>query len=159
MRNILIGAAAGLVATFIMDFFGAIIRKKGWIQGITPQMLGRWILGLPTGRLIHKTIIQSPEVHHELTIAFVGHYLIGAILGGGYSFFLTKMEMFEQAQHFAFAFGFLTNFFPWFILFPALGFGWFGLQGPQEMKLFRTSTVNHCLYGAGLFLSFAICSL
>lgn len=158
MKNILLSAAAGLFATFLMDTLGAFIRKKGWTQGISAQMLGRWLLGLPAGNLIHQTILQSPQVRHELNTAVVGHYLIGAMLGGAYGLFLAQMDMFGMAPHFSLAFGLLTNIFPWFILFPAFGFGWFGLKGPPEMKLFRTSLINHCIYGVGLFLFFSVLS-
>ena len=40
---------------------------------------------------------------------------------------------------------------PWFLVFPALGFGLFGLKGPPELKLFTTSFLNHLAYGFGLW--------
>ena len=34
---------------------------------------------------------------------------------------------------------------------PALGFGVLGLKGPAELKLFRSSLLNHLSYGFGLW--------
>lgn len=52
----------------------------------------------------------------------------------------------------AIGFGVATCVFPWFLVYPALGFGSFGRNGPPELKLFRTSVVNHFFYGLGLWV-------
>jgi hypothetical protein len=51
----------------------------------------------------------------------------------------------------ALSYGFATSVFPWFLVFPALGFGLLGLTGPPELKLFRSSLLNHLSYGFGLW--------
>ncbi len=44
----------------------------------------------------------------------------------------------------------MTNLLPWLILFPAMGFGWFGGAAPPELQLPRTSVVNHAVFGVGI---------
>jgi hypothetical protein len=51
----------------------------------------------------------------------------------------------------ALAYGLATCVFPWFLVFPALGFGLFGRKGPPELKLFTSSLMNHLFYGFGLW--------
>jgi hypothetical protein len=36
-------------------------------------------------------------------------------------------------------------------MFPAMGFGLFGVKGPADRKLFVTSLLNHLFYGFGLW--------
>jgi hypothetical protein len=43
----------------------------------------------------------------------------------------------------ALAFGVATNLLPWLLMFPSMGFGWFGRDAPAELLLIRTSFVNH----------------
>ena len=53
----------------------------------------------------------------------------------------------------AFGYGLATCVFPWFLVFPALGFGAFGRKGPKELRLFTASVLNHSYYGFGLWWS------
>lgn len=156
MKEIIVGAVAGIFSTFLMDLVSSRLRQKGWIQGISPKMLGKWVLGLARGHLCLENPFESKESTYELKVAVLSHYLIGAVLGSMYIISLGKLNITEKVQTFAFTFGLFTNVFPWFILFPALGFGIFGLRGPKEMRLFRTSLFNHSIYGAGLFLFFTL---
>ena len=38
----------------------------------------------------------------------------------------------------------------WFLVLPPLGFGVFGVKGPRELRLFRSSVLNHLFHGFGL---------
>jgi hypothetical protein len=53
----------------------------------------------------------------------------------------------------AVGYGLATCVFPWFLVFPALGFGVFGRKGPSELRLFTSSLMNHLFYGFGLWWS------
>jgi Protein of unknown function (DUF2938) len=59
----------------------------------------------------------------------------------------------------ALGFGLATSVFPWFLVLPALGFGVFGRKGPPELKLLRTSLINHLSYGLGLWWAAKVLSL
>ncbi|MGZ3774397.1 MAG: DUF2938 family protein [Bdellovibrio sp.] len=152
MKEIFVGALAGLFSTVLMDVVSSYSKRKGWTHGISANALGGWILGIFSGRLKYETAHASPTLAYEIKIGFISHYSIGVALGGFYAFYLDKLDILSKAPQFALIFGFVTNVFPWFILFPALGYGYFGLKGPKELKLFRTSLLNHLIYGMGLFL-------
>jgi hypothetical protein len=46
----------------------------------------------------------------------------------------------------AFAFGVCTNVF-WLLMFPAMGYGFFGAHGPEGTRLFVSSLVSHVFFG------------
>jgi hypothetical protein len=50
------------------------------------------------------------------------------------------------------AFGLCTNVLPWLLMFPAMGYGFFGSHGPAGTKLFISSLVNHALFGLGIWI-------
>ncbi len=41
-------------------------------------------------------------------------------------------------------------------MFPVMGFGLFGLRGPNEFRLLSTASVNHFFFGIGLALAAAL---
>ena len=53
----------------------------------------------------------------------------------------------------ALGYGLATCVLPWFLMFPAFGFGLLGLRGPPELMSIRTSLMNHLFYGFGLWWS------
>jgi hypothetical protein len=83
--------------------------------------------------------------------ALVGHYLIGIILAVLYVVGARWLDLPPDGLLLALGYGVATCVFPWFLVLPALGFGCFGLRGPPESKLFRTSLLNHLGYGFGLW--------
>jgi len=52
----------------------------------------------------------------------------------------------------ALSFALCTNLLPWLLMFPAMGYGWFGTHGPPGTRLFLSSLVTRCFYGVGLWI-------
>ncbi len=46
-----------------------------------------------------------------------------------------------------------TNSLPWLIMFPAMGYGFFGVHGPSGTRLFLSSLCSHASYGLGLWIA------
>ena len=150
-ETILFGVFAGIAATVTMDVLASVFQKVGLTVGAKGQWVGRWYLGIARGQFVHSNIAVSPEQPGEKRAAFVGHYVIGIVLAvlyfGGAGWLGVSPDDFLAAL----GYGFATSVFPWFLVFPALGFGFFGLKGPPELKLFTTSLINHLSYGFGLW--------
>lgn len=53
----------------------------------------------------------------------------------------------------ALGFGLGTAVLPRLIMFPAMGYGWFGTEGREGNRLFLSSLITHCFYGAGLWVA------
>jgi hypothetical protein len=136
-----------------MDLGGALVRMTGFTAGLSPPMLGRWFALLAQGRMQERTILDEPPVRWEVPIALVTHYAIGVTLALVFGLVLKALRI-EPRPFGGFAlalvFAALTNLLPWLWMFPSMGFGNFGSAGPPELLLFRSSLVNHLIYGLGL---------
>lgn len=150
MTLMLIGVCMGIAATGTMDVLGSISRKLGLTVGAKGQWVGRWYLGIARGQFFHTNIDASPELPGENRAALVGHYAIGITLAVVYVVGADWYGVSPDAAYIALGYGIATCIFPWFLVLPALGFGVFGLRGPQELKLFSSSLFNHLFYGLGL---------
>jgi len=154
-ETILFGICAGIAATVTMDVLASAFRRVGLTVGARGQWVGRWYLGIARGQLVHSNIAAAPELPGEKRAALLGHYTIGIVLAVLYVVGTGRMGVSPDGFLVALGYGFATIVFPWFLLFPALGFGWFGRKGPPELRLLTTSAMNHLAYGLGLWWSAA----
>jgi hypothetical protein len=141
----------GVAATVTMDVLGSISRRAGLAAGAKGQWVGRWYLGIAQGRFVYSNIDAAPEQPGEKRAARVGHYAIGIALAVLYVVGAGWLEISPSVFFVALGYGLATCVFPWFLVFPALGFGWFGRKGPRELRLFTSSLMNHLFYGFGLW--------
>jgi len=149
--SMVIGVCVGVVATVTMDVLASASRRVGLAAGAKGQWVGRWYLGIFRGQFVHSNIAASPEQAGEKSAALVGHYAIGIALAVLYLVCADRLGVSPGVFLVALGYGFATCVFPWLLLFPALGFGFFGLRGPAELRLFTSSLVNHLSYGFGLW--------
>ncbi|MFC1610431.1 DUF2938 family protein [Myxococcota bacterium] len=150
-ETIAFGVCVGVAATLTMDVLGSASRRVGLAAGAKGQWVGRWYLGILRGQFTHSDIAAAPEQAGEKKAALVGHYLIGIALAVFYVVGAGWMGVSPGVFLVALGYGLATCVFPWFLVFPALGFGLFGLRGPPELRLFTSSLVNHLSYGFGLW--------
>ena len=148
---IVFGVCAGVAATMTMDVLASASRRVGFTAGAKGRWIGRWYLGIARGRFVHSNIAVAPEQVGEARAAFVGHYAIGIALAVLYVAGAGWLGLSRDTFLVALGYGAATSVFPWFLMFPALGFGLFGLRGPPELRLFRSSLTNHLSYGLGLW--------
>jgi hypothetical protein len=146
-----LGVCAGFAATVTMDVLASVSRRVGLVAGAKGQWVGRWYLGIVRGQFFHSNIAAAPELAGEKRAAVVGHYAIGIALAVLYVVGAGWLGVSPDAFLVALGYGLATCVFPWFLLFPAMGFGWFGLRGPPESRLLTSSLLNHLFYGFGLW--------
>jgi hypothetical protein len=103
------------------------------------------------GRFAHADITSSPEQPGETRAALVGHYIIGVSLAVLYVFGAEWAGVSPTSFSVAVGYGLGTCIFPWFLVFPALGFGVFGRGAPRDLRVFTASVLNHLAYGLGLW--------
>ncbi len=145
------GVCVGVAATVTMDVLGTVARRIGLAAGAKGQWVGRWYLGIARGQFVHSNIAAAPEQAGEKRAALIGHYAIGIALAVLYVVGAGWLGVSPGVFLVALSYGFATCVFPWFLVFPALGFGVFGLRGPPELGLFTSSLLNHLSYGFGLW--------
>lgn len=146
---------AALLSTLTLDLGSAVLRKARLAAGVPPEAFAKWFGHLYRGTFVHDNVLQAPAVKGGLAMALVSHYVIGAILTG--AFWLLLQQLSDKTlgipalAALAISFGLLTSVFPWLLMFPSMGFGLFGKDGPAELMLFRSSLLNHFWFGVGLF--------
>lgn len=147
--------AAALLSTLTMDLGSGLCRKLGLTAGAPPEAFARWFGHLYRGQVVHENVLLAPEVKGGMGLALGSHYLIGTVLTG--AFWLALRQFTDKAPSvpvlagLALGYGIFTNVFPWLFMFPAMGFGFFGKDGPAEFLLLRSSFVNHVWFGLGVF--------
>ncbi len=142
------GVVMGIVATLSMDIVGGILAKARIIR-LLP--IGRWAAYLLRGTYRHADITKSPSLRGERGIAPLVHYAIGVSLA---SFYLAAVGWIglEPAWWTAIGYGLLTSVLPYVIMFPSMGYGFFGLRGEPKYFLLRQSLISHFVFGVGLSL-------
>jgi len=148
LQSIVLGA----FSTLSMDLCNALGKTLKVHRGGSYALIGRWIGGFPKGHFKYANILNESARPNEIPVGFISHYTIGTILAFLY---LISGQIFgfrTDSYGWAVTYGSLTNLLPWFIMFPAFGFGFFALKGPPNNQLLRTSFLNHLGFGFALGL-------
>jgi hypothetical protein len=151
-RNLVLG----VFATITMDLLSTTALKLRWIAFLPPRLTGRWFGLMAQGHFVHSDIAQAAPISHEMAIALPMHYAVGITLGIVYLAVCSTLDLGPRSLITALAFALCTNLLPWLVMFPAMGYGWFGMHGPPGTRLFSSSLVTHCFYGIGLWLGMLI---
>jgi hypothetical protein len=148
------GFIAGVLATVAMDLCALIgihfkIFNLGGLQ-IVPKFLGRWTLAMAGQRKIffEDLRIISPYRREEL-FGLLIHYLIGVILGVIF-FYFSEMMQIRNLFFWGIFYGFCTNIFPWFLMYPCMGFGILAKKVRAGTQILQFACINHIVYGAAL---------
>lgn len=149
--SVFLGTLAGVFATVTMDILAAAFNRSGLTAGARGEWVGRWYLGMMQGRFVHDDITASSEQAGEKQAALAGHYVIGVVLAVFYLAGAGWLGFLPDKFVYAMGYGLATCVFPWFLVLPALGFGVAGWKGPAELKLFRSTVINHLSFGLGLW--------
>ncbi len=138
----------GVVGTLTMDLVGAVLQRAGIVRMLP---IGRWVAYLARGKARHEDITKSPKVRGELPLSLV-HYLIGIALAAFYLAAVGWFGLGSPAWWTAIPYGVATSILPYVLMFPSMGYGFFGLKGQPKYFLLRQSLVNHFFFGVGLAL-------
>ncbi len=132
-----------------MDIVGGILAKARIIR-LLP--IGRWVAYLLRGTYHHPDILKSPPLRGERGITPLVHYAIGVSLA---SFYLAALGWFgfgPPTWWTAVGYGLLTSVLPYMIMFPSMGYGFFGHNGEPRYFLLRQGLINHFVFGVGLWI-------
>ena len=150
---------AGVIATASMDVLTAIAIRLRLIAPLSPNVMGRWFASVAHGHPLHEDIGRAVPISHELAIAIPGHYAIGTFLFALFVLMASRIGWPTRSLAPALTFGLCTNAFPWFLMFPAMGYGLFGAHGPVGTRLFVSSLLSHTFFGVGIWIAVRVMSL
>src|SRR5215469_8887673 len=154
MRSVLIG----ILATITMDVLSITALKLGLIAFLPPRLTGRWFASLARGQFLHSDIGRVPPINYEMAIALPMHYIVGITLALLYLLLVSALRLSPRNLITVLAFALCTNVLPWLLMFPSMGYGWFGTHGPPGTRLFFSSLITHSFYGLGLWMSVLLLS-
>jgi len=144
--------AAGAIATLSLDVLSVVALRLHLSAPLPPNLIGRWFAFVARGKLLHADIAQTPAVSREIAIALPLHYAIGIVLTGVYIWAVSYAGRSPRNLALALAFGLSTSVLPWLLMFPSMGYGFFGSHGPEGTRLFLSSLMNHAFFGIGIWL-------
>jgi hypothetical protein len=145
-------ALAGLIGTLVMDVGSGVVRSTGVIHGAPPQLIGRFFLSVFRGHFTELDPSIPPDASFSLGFVLPIHYAIGTALGAMFGLGVRLWDS-PPPWWLPVLYGIGTTALPALWMFPAMGFGLFGLRGPNEFRLLSTALVNHVFFGIGLTLA------
>jgi hypothetical protein len=142
-------ALAGVFATLTMDLLGTVARMMRVAVGVPPPLIVKWFRGILSGRVFVEDIRTAPGDPGSMASFLPLHYTIGLLLGLMLGVGARLLGQ-EVSWPVALGFGLATTVAPALLMFPGMGFGVLGLDGPPEWRLLGTALINHLFFGVGL---------
>ena len=154
-KHVPAGVPAGVLATITMD---AVMAAAGFVGGsaftsdrLGLGVIGHWAADLVRGRWRHTDIRSEPARRGELGVGLLTHYLTGILLTQAF-LLVPRRESRRPTFAAGTAFGIGTAVLPLLLMFPSMGYGWFGLRSGDAARLDRIMLLGHTAFGIGIGL-------
>jgi hypothetical protein len=146
-------AGIGIGATLCIDLWALFLKKAFGMRSLDYCLLGRWVLHMPAGRVMHDSIGAAAAKPHECKVGWSAHYSIGIALTITFVVLMSDRWLSQPTFLPALAFGLATVAIPFFTMQPAFGLGIAAsrTQNPAGARLKSLGT--HATFGAGLYVS------
>ncbi|MEP7325979.1 MAG: DUF2938 domain-containing protein [Gemmatimonadota bacterium] len=142
----------GLGATLLIDLWALFLKRAFDIASLNYRLLGRWVLYMPDGKLVHKSIGAIPPKQHECAVGWTTHYLIGTALSVSFLLLVSGSWLERPTLLPALVFGIATVLVPFLTMQPAFGLGVAASKTPHPNKARLKSLSTHTVFGLGLYL-------
>jgi len=141
----------GVVATLTTDLWQRFLQTIGFPPADW-GLVGRWVAGFLHGSFIRRSITASHKVPGEIAIGWAFHYLVGIAYAALYLAIMTFA--FDSGPTLVSALIFATALLlaPWFVMQPALGFGFMAARTPKPTLVRAYNASTHAVFGLGLYL-------
>jgi hypothetical protein len=152
LRYLLLAVLVGLGATFLIDLWALVLKRGFNIPSLSYCLLGRWLLHMPHGTLVHRSILAAQPKPRECPVGWVAHYLIGTVFA--LVFVLVAPERWLERPTLlpALAFGAATTLVPYLIMQPSFGLGLAASKAPNPTQARLKSLMTHTVFGLGLYV-------
>ena len=143
----------GVGATLLIDLWALFLKHAFSIRSLDYCLVGRWVLYIPHGKIVHAHIATTPGKPHECKVGWTTHYLIGTAFA--LLFVLLKPDSWLAHPTLlpALAFGIATVVVPFFTMQPSFGLGIAASKTPHPNKARLKSLMTHTVFGVGLYVS------
>jgi hypothetical protein len=151
-RYLVAAALIGLGATLLIDLWALFLRRAFGIASLNYCLLGRWILHIPGGTFVHRSIAAAERKPHECAMGWVAHYSIGTVFALVFVLLAPAGWLERPTLLPALAFGVATTLVPYFVMQPSLGLGIAASKTPNPAGARLKSLMTHTVFGVGLYL-------
>jgi hypothetical protein len=141
----------GLGATLFIDLWALFLRRAVSVRSLDYCLLGRWVLYMPQGTIVHDNIAATPAKPHECKVGWTAHYLIGTGLGLVFVLLASEAWLARPTLLPALAFGIATVLVPFLTLQPSFGLGIAASKTPHPNMARLKSLMTHTVFGVGLY--------
>src|SRR5256714_7040676 len=143
----------GLGATLLIDLWALLLKRAFSVRSLDYCLLGRWVLYIPHGTIMHAQIATTPAKPHECKVGWTTHYLIGTAFALLFVLIASDGWLARPTLLPALAFGIATVVVPFFTMQPSFGLGVAASKTPNPNKARMKSLMTHTVFGVGLYVS------
>lgn len=153
LRLVITAIALGFLATAFLDVYNY-VQHLLFNKPLTRyEFIGRWVIYMTDGVFSHVSIKAALPRTGELLLGWVGHYSIGV----GFALLMllfTGIKWIEKPTFMpALIVGFATCSIPYFIMYPAMGYGVAGILTTNPTNMQVKVLISHLVFAIGLYLS------
>ena len=148
----------GVGATLLIDGWALFLRRAFSVRSLDYCLLGRWVLHIPRGVVMHDNIAAAARQPHECTVGWTTHYLIGTTFAVLFVLLASEGWLARPTLLPALAFGAATVVVPFFTMQPSFGLGIAASKTPHPNRARLKSLMTHTVFGVGLYISAALLS-
>ena len=142
----------GLGATLAIDLWGLVLKRGFGIVSLNYCLLGRWLLHMPEGTLVHRSIAAARPKPYECSVGWSAHYLIGTVFGLAFVLIVSAGWLERPTLLPALVFGVVTVAMPWLVMQPSFGLGVAASKAPKPAQARLKSLMTHTVFGVALYL-------
>jgi hypothetical protein len=142
----------GLGATLLIDLWALFLRRAFSIPSLNLCLLGRWVLYIPEGKIVHESITATPQKPHECIVGWIAHYMIGVTFALLFVLLASGSWLARPTLLPALAFGIATTLVPFFTMQPSFGLGVAASKTPHPNRARLKSLMTHSVFGVGLYV-------
>ena len=142
----------GVGATLLIDLWALFLERFFNIASLNFCLVGRWFGHMSLGTFTHAHIAKASKRPAECALGWAVHYVTGIV-------FALVLVMSSSSHWFAqpqllpaVLVGMGSVIFPFFIMQPALGFGFAAAKSPKPFNARFKSLMTHFVFGLGLYL-------
>lgn len=150
MDLLLTGIVAGVIGTLAMDLLNNLIARTGVLLKIDVAMIGRMAAGWTRGRFRYGHPDEMERVPNQMVYGYLAHLAIGVVLAVPFVLCWDFWAGGPASPTGAVIYGIATTAASFFLVYPSMGLGAFGMKSPERIKALITPLANHFFYGVGL---------
>jgi hypothetical protein len=145
--------AIGAGATLVMDLWGWVQRRTLRISTLDYALVGRWLAGLPRGRIARPQLRAEPAVRGEAALGWAAHYATGVAFAALLLAIFGAAWVEAPSLGPALIVGLGTMAAPFFVVQPALGLGVAAARTPKPWIARLRTLGTHLSFALGLYLT------